>query len=331
MFGVVLVLAGFFTGLLVLNEKIWATQSYGDSRILLPQSDSLRTLNVSQRESVLQILVSANGTLVVYVLHDEKVEWKWEDTEFKNNVLIFDTGAWTVRILNNSTTTCDYTSTITLKEPHMELRKPYVWLRVPLFISGGLSMSLTVPMYFLDRFRSRLNRKTIEVFVVVAIISVVVFSYQIAGFVLQTSTPWVVCVGVSMEPTINFGDLVIIKGTEPENLVPDDVIVFRKVALVMGEEDFSTLSVPLLHRILYINKVGNHRYFKTKGDNSEKPDDWYVPDAGILGKSALVLPKLGYVLLLLERIEVKLFIIGIILMVFFVWPQIRSRKRVEEN
>lgn len=326
--GAVLLLAGFLTEIVVSNQKVWATHSYADSRILPPLSDSLTTFNVSKRNSVLQILVSANSTLVIYVLQDEKVEWKWEDTEFKKNVLLLNADIWTVRILNNSTTSsCAHTSTIILKEPDTLPRKPYIWLRTPLLISGGLSLALTVPTYLFDRFRNRLNKKTIEIFIAVIIIFLVIFSYQIAGFFLQTSNPWVVEVGVSMEPAINLGDLVILTGTEPKDLVPDDIILFQKVAFVMNGEEPSTLSVPLLHRILYLKRVGNHTYFKTKGDNNARMDEWLVPDEGVIGKAALILSKLGYILLTLERIEVKLLIIGIILVFFFVWPEIKSKKR----
>jgi signal peptidase len=326
--GAILLLAGFFTELIVLDQTAWAAQSFSDSRILVPLSESLTPLNVSQPNSVLQVMVTANSTLVIEVSHDGKAEYKWEDVDFKKNVLLLNTGTWAVSILNNSTTTsCRYTSTITLKEPKLEQSIPYAWLRIPLLILGIISISLTVPAHFFDKIRSRLNKETIKTFIAVAIILMLIFSYQIGGFLLQTSTPWAVCEGLSMEPTVNFGDLVIIIGTEPQNLAPDDIILFQKIALNIGKEDFSTLSVATLHRIVYINKIGQHWYFKTKGDNNEKPDDWFVPDEGILGKVAFILPKLGYIALWLGRIEVKLFIIGIILITFFVWPQIRPKKR----
>lgn len=324
--GILLLIAGFFTEFIVSNQQVWATDSSADSKVLRPYSESLDAFNVSNVGSNLQVTVSANSTLNIDVIHDNKVEYKWEDVVFNKNVMLLSNGTWTVKIRNNSTFNCYYNSSIILKQTHFEEKKPYLWLLPPFIFFGALSLSLSVPIHFSNKLRGRLNKKVIKETITFAALLALIFSYQIAGFALHTSAPWNVSQGVSMQPTIYTGDLVIIMGMEPQNILVGDIILFQKITTGFNGEDFSTISVPVLHRCIYMIRVGDHWFFKTKGDNNPEADDWYVPDEGVLGKAVLILPKVGFLFLILERTETKIILLTAILIIFFIWPSIKVKK-----
>jgi len=86
------------------------------------------------------------------------------------------------------------------------------------------------------------------------------------------------------------------------------------------------ISRPILHRIVYVIEIGDRVYYQTSGDNSPL-DDWFVPSEGVLGKTILIFPRVGNILLLMERIEVKLFLILLIAFMFFILPKLRTMEK----
>lgn len=333
----IFVIVGALTGFLVSEEKFSGEHTHSDSRIIPPKSNSSIDFEVTLEKSDLRIDLVANRTLMVNVFQNDELRWSWERSELKRYIFNVDTGMWIVSFQNNSSEkSCSYTCFVTVIEQHEELTKPYAWLRTPFFISAVLVFSLVPSIYIFDRIKHRLNMKLITTILIGIVICTFVFSYQIAGYILHTSSPWVVATGVSMEPTMQSGDLVIVKGIDPENLVVGDVILFQQVSynvtssLNGGTSGF--LSIPVMHRIVNMLRIGNHTYFRTQGDNpNQKRDEWFVPEEGILGKAILIVPKLGLVVFWLSMIEVKLFLISLIIFGLFIWPSIKPRKKQDEN
>jgi signal peptidase len=88
--------------------------------------------------------------------------------------------------------------------------------------------------------------------------------------------------GISMEPAINPGDIVITREVTPSEVKTGDVVLF-------SDENHS-----ILHRVVSIQTGGGSSTFLTKGDNVEKMDDpWQAHQ--LKGKLVLVIPKLGWV------------------------------------
>lgn len=333
----VFLIIGFLTELLVSKEKIYGTHTYSDNRIIPPKSNSSREFEVTMNKSDLRIDLVANSTLIVSVLQDDKLRWKWERSELKMNILgELETGIWTVSFQNNSTEkSCNYTYFVTVKEPHWELTKPYAWLCTPFFVSAVLVFSLVPSIYIFDRIKHRLNMKYITIIVMGIVICSFLFSYQIVGYILHTSSPWVITTGVSMQPTMQSGDLVVVKGIDPKNLVVGDIILFQQILLnnasSLDKGKSGLLSIPIMHRIVNTLRIGNHTYFQTQGDNEPDRDDWFVPEEGVLGVAIFIVPKLGQVVFWLSMIEVKLFLISLIIFGLFIWPLIRPKKKQDEN
>jgi len=124
-----------------------------------------------------------------------------------------------------------------------------------------------------------------------AYVSITVFLVLIfwAGltFALGTSSPAYVVSSGSMIPTLNVGDIIVVKDKGSfQTLQVGDIIVFRSPT---GDGKV------IVHRIynIIIDKYGVAIY--TKGDNNPAPDTWVVRESHYVGKVVFTLPYLGRV------------------------------------
>lgn len=93
----------------------------------------------------------------------------------------------------------------------------------------------------------------------------------------------------SMLPEIAIKDIVVTKKVAAEELEVGDIITF-----ITPDSRYGGISIT--HRILdkyYDESLGTYTY-RTKGDNNNVADSALVPNANILGKVILKVPKLGY-------------------------------------
>lgn len=85
----------------------------------------------------------------------------------------------------------------------------------------------------------------------------------------------------SMEPAIMTGDIIIIH--PQDSYVKNDTITFS------GSEGRT-----VTHRIAEEEKKNGEQHFLTKGDANRSQDEDSITQDKIIGKVALVIPKLGY-------------------------------------
>jgi signal peptidase len=88
--------------------------------------------------------------------------------------------------------------------------------------------------------------------------------------------------GISMEPTLTLGDIVITRDVGAASVNAGDVIKFRSGA------------VSVLHRVQEVRSGPDGLVFITQGDNNNYLDP-PVPEAALQGRVVLVVPKLGLV------------------------------------
>jgi len=176
------------------------------------------------------------------------------------------------------------------------------------------------------KFRNRISKEVAVAVIIIVMVFLLFFSYPVGGLILNTTNPWMVVDGTSMEPSFHYGDLIVIGGVSPEELRLGDVIVFQKVNLIKSPNKLTTIPLPYAHRIVYVNQVGDQYSFVTKGDNNMETDVWSVPSNGVIGKVVLVVPKLGFLIVILDKIEVKIGVIAAIALIFFLWS---SKKRTQ--
>ena len=109
----------------------------------------------------------------------------------------------------------------------------------------------------------------------------------------------------SMKPSINSFDVSIVKKEAEEKLNKGDVITFKQNGNV------------ITHRITNIENQDGKKIYTTKGDNNNLEDNKKIEYSQIEGKNILTIPKLGFLIKILENKIVFLVIILILLILLF--------------
>jgi len=97
----------------------------------------------------------------------------------------------------------------------------------------------------------------------------------------------------SMRPTMDVGDMAIVREVPADSIKPGDIIQFWQ----NGEM--------IIHRVVDASGEGNGRLFVTKGDANAEPDSALVSASQVRGEVVLNIPKIGW-----AAIAVKEFFIG---------------------
>lgn len=119
----------------------------------------------------------------------------------------------------------------------------------------------------------------------------------------------------SMKPSINSGDVSIVRKTKEDKIEIGDVITFKQDNKV------------ITHRITSIEEQDGKKVYTTKGDNNNLEDNKKVEYSEIEGKNVLTIPKLGYVINALENQIV--FLIMFLLLLILLFFKIRKEEKKE--
>jgi len=168
--------------------------------------------------------------------------------------------------------------------------------------------------------------------------------YFIMQVALNTDTPMVVVVSGSMEPNLLEGDLLFLKGTDPENIKSGtiagkegDIIVFNAYNLWVHAP-----AEPIVHRVID-KKYDNGWFFLTKGDANSIPDADWVPETRIFGVVVGRIPYVGWVKIILTDSGLLiplLVIVSVLLVISVIWdlvkkekddPEIDNKKRIYDE
>jgi signal peptidase len=98
----------------------------------------------------------------------------------------------------------------------------------------------------------------------------------------------VVITSGSMTPTINIGDIIVVRKATLNQVEPGDIILFR------------TEQGLVLHRIQTITMENGKLTATTKGDANPERDPWIVTDDMLIGEAVFKLPKLGKITIYLR-------------------------------
>jgi len=164
--------------------------------------------------------------------------------------------------------------------------------------------------------------------IVTVILLVTAFSgsfliYFIMQVALNTDTPMVVVVSESMEPNLLVGDLLFLKGDDPDNIKEGDIIVFDARGLPNWDH---APADPIVHRVID-KRDDNGWFFLTQGDNNDHPDFAWVPETRILGVVVGRIPYIGWVKILLTDSGLLiplLVIVSILLVVSVIWDIVKK-------
>jgi signal peptidase len=149
------------------------------------------------------------------------------------------------------------------------------------------------------------KHKRTKYIVGVAALAALVCSYPLTGllmgFTLQQiviagSSPLMVVSSQSMQPALNYGDLILMKGESVDSVDVGDVIAFN----VPSPYD-KVASSPTVHRVVEKWNENGQIYFGTKGDGNSDADAWSVPAENVIGVYAqFKLPYVGSLVIFLK-------------------------------
>ncbi len=120
---------------------------------------------------------------------------------------------------------------------------------------------------------------------------VAVSLFVVAPLALGTDTPLAVVSSWSMEPTLHVGDIIVVYGRD--RIREGDIVVY-----------VSASGTLIVHRVIAIEEGAFGLVYVTKGDANPTPDT-PVPPSRVKGKVILVIPYLGNIKLLFERMFVS--------------------------
>jgi signal peptidase len=135
----------------------------------------------------------------------------------------------------------------------------------------------------------------------------------------------------SMVPTLNVGDLIVVRGVDPGSVTIGTVIVFH------SPRNYDML---IVHRVVGISTQGGKLYFETKGDNNPTKDGWYphpgVPEGNLVGIVIGKIAYVGYVILALKEplgMTVIVLLTAFVIIYEFILPAARkhSKSRAEDS
>lgn len=324
---IMLFVSGLMVDSVVTYEKTQATSNLGSRSFDLdPASEDSRNIVTDGPDSVLAITLRSNYVLQFHVEFHNGTEWekeysKYDISQLDSHFLLRQHGEWAVRFINNSSDQFLHASySMNVTSFYTQTQKPYGWVRTPTFVSGLLVLCLIFPVSFYDDIRKKWNRRATEILVFSIIATLILGSGPVLGVILGTGNPFACPTTPSMEPAIWPGDLVVMGGSNPKDLKDGEIIAFDMIVLDLANPNRGKMSVPILHRIAGIVAQNGSRYFITKGDNNPTPDEWYVPEEGVMGKALFIIPYLGNVVLILSRLEIKILIIASIIVIALFWP-----------
>ena len=144
-------------------------------------------------------------------------------------------------------------------------------------------------------------------------------SVEVLRIILHTESPLMVVSSESMVPTLNVGDIILVRGVNPNSIHVGTIIIFH------SPYDYQ---MPIVHRVLTISNDSNSLAFQTKGDNNPAPDGWRVPTKNLMGIYVAKLPYVGLVSLELRGpLGVTLIVVLIALIVAIEYSESRSKRK----
>ena len=166
------------------------------------------------------------------------------------------------------------------------------------------------------RLRSRHLLAALVWSVIPAIALVTVAAYIGLAVDRHVYPPVVPVEGLSMNPLLHFGDLVMLKRVDVGHLRKGDIIAFRTTADVQQK-----WNVPgsYVHRIVTVEKGAYGQQFQTKGDNVPGKDPFWTVEQNVIGIYAGKISGAGYPVLFFRSKQGKILLGGALLIMFLYW------------
>ena len=138
------------------------------------------------------------------------------------------------------------------------------------------------------------------------LVLIVVVAICIAGFLsIRGAMPFIAIFGISMEPELNAGDLILIEKLSPSDVEVGDIIVFT---IPQAVREYYNYPQVVAHRVISVRQSESGVTFRTKGDNTGE-DPFSVRPQDIRGQVSTQISYLGFPLLFFQSQQGVMFII----------------------
>jgi signal peptidase len=146
---------------------------------------------------------------------------------------------------------------------------------------------------------------------------------EVLRVVMGAESPLMVVSSQSMVPTLNVGDIILVRGVDPQTVTVGTIIIFHSPAYY---------EMPIVHRVIAVDNEGNTVYFETKGDNNPGPDGWRVPSQNLMGVYVAKIPYVGLLSLELRGpLGIMLIILLIALIIAIEYRESKPRSKRGSN
>ncbi len=167
---------------------------------------------------------------------------------------------------------------------------------------------------------SLLKNPTVRVIIIIALLFIVTYgSVEVLRIGLQTESPLMVVSSQSMVPTLNVGDIILVRGVDPSSVTVGTIIIFHSP---------NSYDIPIVHRVVAVDNQGGQMYFETKGDNNPVKDGWLVPSQNLMGVYVGKIPYVGLLSLELRGpVGVALIIMLVALIIAIEYNESRNQQK----
>lgn len=130
----------------------------------------------------------------------------------------------------------------------------------------------------------RKNPTARVILIIVLLFAATYGSVEVLRIALRAESPLMVVSSESMVPTLNVGDIILVRGIDPHQVTVGTIIIFHSP---------NNYDMPIVHRVVQVENEGNTVFFRTKGDHNGGPDGWRVPAENLMGVYVGKLPYVG--------------------------------------
>jgi signal peptidase I len=148
--------------------------------------------------------------------------------------------------------------------------------------------------------------------------------YALTAVMMGTYSPFMAVTSQSMQPALNYGDLIVLNGEQAKNIEPGDIIAFN----VPSPYDRLVAS-PTVHRVTEKLVEDDDLYFKTRGDNNVNADTWMVPAENVVGKFVqFKIPYMGFIFIFLKT-PLGLASFALVIAFVYVYDHYKKKERTK--
>ncbi|MGD0175726.1 MAG: signal peptidase I [Candidatus Bathyarchaeia archaeon] len=161
---------------------------------------------------------------------------------------------------------------------------------------------------------------TVRVLILIVILFAATYGgVEVMRLALHSESPLMVVSSGSMVPVLNVGDIIIVRGVDPQTVTVGTIIIFHSPY----EYD-----MPIVHRVVAVLNEGGSLFFQTKGDHNGIQDGWKVPAANLMGVYVMKIPYVGLISLELRGpLGVTLIILLVALIILVEYSESKSPKK----